>query len=372
MHDAAYKLLFSHPRMVEDLLHGFAAGGWSDALDFSTLEKLPAEFVSEELRQRRGDALWRLRLRDRWLYLLVLLEFQSTVERYMALRLLTYIGLLYQDLIRRSDLGLGPGGELPPVLPIVLYNGRSPWTAALELRQTMAPVGEALARYQPAQRYFLLDVGRWAEDDLPRRNLVSALVRLEQSRPNEDMERAVGVLIERVRGDRELERAFAAWIGQVLIPRHSGEEEPPGTNLEEIRTMLAERVQEWYAEAREKGLRDGREEGREQGREEGREQGREEGREQGLEQGLEQGREEARAVPRALLGRQVARKFGAATAQVLAARLAGIADPDRLCEIGEWIIECEDGTELLARVERLRGASAAGDGSADRDAPLRG
>ena len=347
VHDAAYKLLFSHPEMVEDLLRGFAAGGWSDALDFSTLEKLPAEFVSEDLHRRQSDALWRVRLRDRWLYLLVLLEFQSTVERYMALRLLTYIGLLYQDLIRRGSLG--PGGELPPVLPVVLYNGRPPWTAALELRQTMAPVGETLARYQPAQRYFLLDVGRWAEDDLPRRNLISALVRLERSRPNEDLAHAMDVLVERVRGNRELARAFAEWIGQVLVPRHSGAEGSPlGTNLEEIRTMLAERVQEWYAEAREKGLR------------------------AGLEEGREQGREEARAVQRALLGRQAARKFDAATAERLAARLTGIADLERLAEIGEGIVECEDGPALLARVERLCGASAPGDGSADGNAPSRG
>ena len=52
MHDAAYKNLFSHPRMVKDLLRGFAAKGWSDRLDFSTLQKLPAEFVSEDLRRR--------------------------------------------------------------------------------------------------------------------------------------------------------------------------------------------------------------------------------------------------------------------------------------------------------------------------------
>ena len=326
MHDAAYKLLFSHPRMVEDLLRGFAAREWSGALDFTTLEKLPAEFVSGDRRQRRGDGLWRVRLRDRWLYLLVLLEFQSTVERYMALRLLTYIGLLYQDLIRRGDLE--PGGELPPVLPIVLYNGRSPWTAALELRRTMAPVGETLARYQPAQRYFLLDVGRWAEDDLPRRNLISALVRLERSRPGEGMKRAVGALIEWVGKDRELGRAFAEWIGQVLVPRHSGKEAPPpGTSLEEIRTMLAETVQEWYAEAR------------------------------------EMGREEARAEQRALLCRQAARKFDAGTAARLAERLAEITDPDRLAEVGEWLLECEHGDELLGRVARLCAASAPGDGS---------
>ena len=39
--DAAYKELFSHPRMVEDLLRGIVAPEWSGALDFTTLEKLP-------------------------------------------------------------------------------------------------------------------------------------------------------------------------------------------------------------------------------------------------------------------------------------------------------------------------------------------
>ena len=60
MHDAAYKRLFSHRLMVEDLLRGFLTGKWTDALDFTTLEKLPAEFVSDELLRRRGDGMWRV------------------------------------------------------------------------------------------------------------------------------------------------------------------------------------------------------------------------------------------------------------------------------------------------------------------------
>ena len=182
-------------------------------------------------------------------------------------------------------------------------------------------MGEALARYQPAQRYFLLDVGRWADDDLPGRNLVSALVRLERSRPDEDMERVVGALIEWDRGEDELERAFAAWIGQVLVPRHSvGEEEPSlGTSLEEIRTMLAERMREWYAREREKGREQGFEQGREQGLGKGLRVGLELGREEGLERGLEKGREEGRAAQRALLGRLTAGKFDATSAEHLCA-----------------------------------------------------
>ena len=128
--------------------------------------------------------MWRVQFRDEWLCVLVLLEFQSTVEPYMAVRILVYTGLLYQDLIRRGVLG--PDGKLPPVLPIVICNGRPRWTAPVDLSRLVAPVGEELAHYQPSQRYFVLDEGRSEEDDLPRRNLVSAVVRLENSRSPAD------------------------------------------------------------------------------------------------------------------------------------------------------------------------------------------
>ena len=207
MQDPAYKNLFSFPRMVEDLLRGFAARGWSERLDFTTLESLSAEFVSDDFRQRRGDGLWRVRFHDAtWLYLMVQLEFQSTVDRYMAVRMLVYTGLLYQELVRRGDLG--PNGELPPVLPVVLYNGPSPWTAAEDVAALIVPADEALARYQPSHRYYLLDEGAHEEDDLPRRNLVSALIALENSRSK----RAMGALIDWLRGPGELEQAFVRGV----------------------------------------------------------------------------------------------------------------------------------------------------------------
>ena len=322
MQDAAYKNLFSHPRMVEDLLRGFAAKGWSDALDFTTLEKVPSEFVSEDLRRRQGDGLWRVRFRDAsWLQ--VLLEFQSTADPYMAVRLLVYAGLLYQDLIRRGELGAG--GELPPVLPVVLYNGRSRWKAADEVAKLMAPVGEPLARYQPSLRYFVLDERAHRADDLPRGNLVTALIGFENSRSPEALGRAVSLLPDWLRGsgDPELKRAFLHWALRMVMPSGFGSQDLSRLlpQLEEEPTMLAERAKEWYEEARE----------------------------QGIEQGIERGRAEERA----LLCRQAARKFGPATAARLSGLLDGLTAPGQLGEVGDWMIECGTGADLLARAERM-------------------
>ena len=74
--------------MIRNLLRGFVPADLVEAFDFDSLEPLPAQHVGDDRRQSRGDMLWRLRYRDRatgegeWLYLLVLLEFQSTVDRH--------------------------------------------------------------------------------------------------------------------------------------------------------------------------------------------------------------------------------------------------------------------------------------------------
>ena len=68
--------------------------------------------------------MWQVRFRGDWLYLMVLLEFQSSVDSAMAVRVMTYTSLLYQKLI--DDGVLRRHGKLPPVLPVVIYNGSRP------------------------------------------------------------------------------------------------------------------------------------------------------------------------------------------------------------------------------------------------------
>jgi len=265
-HDHAYKLLFSHAEMVADLLRGFVHEEWVHDLDFSTLEKVDASFISGGLQAREGDIVWRLRWGgDRWLYVYLLLEFQSTVESFMAVRVMTYLGLLYQQLIRERLLT--PEGRLPPVLPVVLYNGVGAWGAAQDVAELVEPVPGGLDRYRPQCRYLLLDEGRLADSELASlRNLAAALFRLEKSRGPEEVQRVVAALLEWLRGPEqvELRRTFGTWLSQVLLPaRLPGVTIPGVMDLKEVKSMLAERViewtREWEQEGFEKGLRSARE-----------------------------------------------------------------------------------------------------------------
>ena len=82
-----------------------------------------------------------------------------------------------------------------------------------------------------------------------------------------------------------------------------------------------------------------------------READREQGREQGRAEGVEKGRAEGVEHERLLLRRLTERKFGADIAERAAALLAGIGEPGRLTDVGEWIIDCATGDELIARLE---------------------
>ena len=354
-HDASSRLWYDHSRMIEDLLRGFVPADLVEAFDFDSLEQLPTQHVGDDRRQSRGDMLWRVRFRDRatgedeWLYLLVLLEFQSTVDRHMAVRVLAYTAQTLLKLVRGG--ALPADGKLPPVLPVVIYNGRTRWSAPEEVSETIAEVGAGLAPFQPRQRYLLLDQHAMRVESLPPGNVVSAQIELEQGAvPGmAPVLRDLGRLLAGPE-HASLRRAFASWTREMVArsrvavahPRLVGALEAleGEGDLDAMGSLLAERIDE-YVETR---IKTGIEE-----------RSLKRGLEQGLEQGLERGLTRGLEQERALLSRQAARKFDARTASRLAVLLDGIADAERLAEIGEQVIDCATGAELLARAEHAAG-----------------
>ena len=264
-HDHSYKRLFSHPKMVVDLLEGFVPAAWVRDADWSTLEKVSTSYSADELHERASDVVWRVKLRGRWLYVYLLIEFQSRVERHMAVRVMTYVGLLYQDLLAGKQIDRKQ--PLPPVLPVVLYNGERRWRAPVDVASLVAEPPAGLEEYVPQLRYLLLDEGALVERAaLPvTQNLAAALFRLEHSREPEEVVGLVHALVEWLKAPEQdgLRRAFATWLSQVLVPRRLPEVTLNATTeLQEVGSMLSERVKQW-----EKRWKDeGREEGREQTR----------------------------------------------------------------------------------------------------------
>ena len=261
IHDSSYKFLFSNPELVRDLVMGFIPDEWLHSLDYTTLEKVPCSYVTDDLKQREDDIVWKVKVSGEWVYLYILMEFQSSVDKYMALRMMVYIGLLYQDLIKQGQVL--SDGRLPPILPIVLYNGSQKWTATTNVADLIPEVSGLVAEFRPSLKYLLIDENNYSDSELASSsNLVAAVFRLEHASSPSDVSDIVKFLIEWLADRPDLRKMFARWLSATLMRKSEYDILLPEIDdLQEIKVMLADKVEVWakayIAEGKQEGLQQG-------------------------------------------------------------------------------------------------------------------
>ena len=77
--------------MVKSLLEEFVPDAFVQELDYSTLNRCSGNYVTDDLRERHSDIVWRVGWKNgTYCYIVILLEFQSRTDHWMALRMLAY------------------------------------------------------------------------------------------------------------------------------------------------------------------------------------------------------------------------------------------------------------------------------------------
>jgi hypothetical protein len=169
-----------------------------------------------------------------------------------------YQGLLWQQVIVEKKLK--PGARLPPLLLVVLYNGKCPWKAVTDIRELVALSPDSpLWPWQPQVRYHVLDMSAFPGDDLMRRTSVAALLfRLERRPSKDELEELVGEVagwFGQHPDSAELRRLFGELVRQAYVGLGITEAIPEDflemkTNL---RTLGETWKQQWLAEGRAEG-----------------------------------------------------------------------------------------------------------------------
>ena len=398
--DTTYKYLLSSTFMVEELMHWLVADRHGlhalvEALDFATLTRVHEQSVTgdgEALRRRSNDMVWRVHLRERgtgdaasprarperaaspdgadgmqpessgaWLYLVVMLEFQSTVDYLMALRVRDYVDRFHTEQWRARRFRTTD--RLAPVLPIVLYIGRARWSAAARVIDLVTPqaagtvhgeatgTGEADGIWQADPRfagdgYVLLDSHRVEPEDLRRDNAAALFAGLENPLPS-TLPELVGAVCRRLwapelRGLREMMLSWAGWRARqagLTIEADDMAQVNRMENPDDVEAFYRTRAQIWEEERRAEGRAEGRVEGRAEGR---------------------------IAGQRESLRRHAAMKFDAQTADRLAVLLDGVTDQEVLDGVLGALVECDRPSDVLTRAtearQRMNGGSGSGAG----------
>lgn len=262
IHDSGYKFLFSNRTIFRQLMESFVDQPWVQQLDFARAERVDKSFVDEEYQERESDLIYRVPFGDDAVYVYVLLEFQSTVDPLMALRMLNYVVNFYMDLAR-SEASLR---RLPPIFPIVLYNGDGRWGAATDLAELIEDE-PSLGDYALHFRYYKLAENEFSQGRLLQiGNIVSTLFLAESRYDQEQLLVELVNLFDREE-DKQAVSLFINWFRQMAIHnRIRGEDyvllHEAYRSSQEVQTMLTtigERERQTFYE---KGVEEGREEGR--------------------------------------------------------------------------------------------------------------
>ncbi|MFN8671126.1 MAG: Rpn family recombination-promoting nuclease/putative transposase [Candidatus Sericytochromatia bacterium] len=99
--DLPYKQMFGNITFFRQLLENFVSEEFVKEIDFNKCEKIDKSFVSKKYDKTESDLIYKVKLKntEKEVYIYVLMEFQSTVDKFMSVRILNYITNLYIDMI---------------------------------------------------------------------------------------------------------------------------------------------------------------------------------------------------------------------------------------------------------------------------------
>jgi uncharacterized protein DUF4351/putative YhgA-like transposase len=177
----------------------------------------------------------------------------------MPVRFMGYESLFYQSLMASQPAIASR--KLPPVIPILFYNGVEPWNVATDLGSLIGDLDPSAEIYRPQLRYRLVDEATYPWEELAAlTSPVADLFRIEKSRDWLEVRASVHRLRQSIPpSEAALRRAFETWLQKVILPRFgvSLEEVAAALTLEEMETMLAESIDRWNREIREGGRQEG-------------------------------------------------------------------------------------------------------------------
>ncbi len=310
-YDPTYKRIFSYPEMIREVVSFLASQ--LDELSLQHAQLIGTEHVSKQLKKRQQDMVWQVQATEDGTSVYLAFEFQSTVDKFMSVRVNTYRSLLFEQLIRQRRLA--PDGRLPEVIPIVIYNGKQHWTAPLELGELQPVRSSVHARYNISAQFILMNFSSYKERAQKCiDNPLALLIRLEVAGSLAELRQVAEDFIEWYLqpGQKELKADLMKWF---ITSLETAGDEDLRRRIKGVENMgmLVENVRQWAVDYKEAGL--------------------------------EQGKRE-------LLMRLIETKYGTGTEahEQLTETLRRHTTTEALDQFGEWIIECESAEELFQRI----------------------
>lgn len=191
IHDKGYKKIFSKKKNFIDFLKKYINESWVNTINEDDLTLIDKEFISEDYLEKESDIIYKASLNngEGSVYFYCLLEMQSSVDFSMPFRLLCYMTELLKKEFSNVPREKRKRKEfkLPAVVPIVLYNGKTSWTAELSFKNYFV-CGEKFGNAVIDFTYLLLDLTKESEEFIvSTNNLIDNIFVIDKNKSKDEV-----------------------------------------------------------------------------------------------------------------------------------------------------------------------------------------
>lgn len=170
-HDQIFRKALENPIVAKEFISVHAPKNLLEIVDLNSLNNLEKEkYITSTLTDSASDVLFSVNFKDKEGQVFFLIEHQSTIDHFIAYRLLKYkVNILERYLVKYPE-----AKHLPLICPILVYNGTTKYNAPLNLWElSNAP---ELAKEYWSEGYRLVNVHDIADEELKKRPWSGLLV----------------------------------------------------------------------------------------------------------------------------------------------------------------------------------------------------
>ena len=271
-HDRFFKEVLSRQEVARDFIVHYLPSDIVGLLDLESLEIRKDSFIDKELKEYFSDILYGVDMKGgRSSYVYVLFEHKSYPEPLIGLHLLRYMVRIWEQAIK-----LGETRPLPPVIPVVVYHGRSKWKVGPEF-QDLFDIPEAMEGVLPDFGYLLCDLTQYSDEEIRGAVTLKAAFLLMKHIFSEDLADRLPEILGFLR-DLMNKRSGLEYLETVLRYVASGSdhirEEEIKRGLDQVLrekegNIMPTVAEQWIEQGMQRGMQQGMKQGMQQGMQQG-------------------------------------------------------------------------------------------------------
>ncbi len=197
--DNSFKEVFGNHQLFCEFIKSFINIDILKNIQPEDIEDISERFITILKENRDGDTIKKINLKNNPpLFVIVLLEHQSDVKFLMSFRFIEYLTLIWSDYIKnidnksqlqnknKAEPSKSKDFKLPPIIPIVFYEGDGEWTAEINLKDKVY-LSDMFSKYIPSFEYEVVNLNKYTKEDLLNlRNLLSLLLLIDKVKTKKD------------------------------------------------------------------------------------------------------------------------------------------------------------------------------------------